>query len=88
MSKMIQNMVDDVCLYNAKVDVIKKKFEGKPDQEAMKSEIENIPLRSVPLILNPDDPKYRALNRVPLENEKGTQAGYFGWLFAQNEMIY
>jgi hypothetical protein len=77
--RVVQNMVDDVCLYYAKKDSILKKFDGKQDPENMKLELDNIPVRAVPLVLNPDDPKYRALIRAPVENEKGTPAGYFGW---------
>lgn len=77
--RVIQNMVDDVCLYYGKREAILKKYDGKQDQDNLKFELENIPVRAVPLVLNPDDPKYRALIRAPIENERGTPAGYFGW---------
>lgn len=81
-SRMLQNMVDDVCLYYGKQEAILKNYETKEDKENLKYELENIPHRAVPLVLNPDDPKYRALIRVPgLVNEVKNPAGYFGWCF-------
>ncbi len=76
---MVLNIVDDVCLYYGKVDMVKKKYENETDQANMKLELDNIPVRSVPFVLNPDDPKYRQSMRVPIENEKGIQAGDYGW---------
>lgn len=79
-NRMLQNMVDDVCLYIGKQEAIQKNFETREDKENLKYELENIPFRAVPLVLNPDDPKYRALIRVPdLVNENKQPAGYFGW---------
>jgi hypothetical protein len=78
--RMLQNIVDDVCLYFGKQETIAKNFETREDKENLKYELENIPHRAVPLVLNPDDPKYRALIRVPnLVNETKQSAGYFGW---------
>jgi hypothetical protein len=77
--RIVQNLVDDVCLFYGKKEAVLKKYDGKQEPENMKLELDNIPVRAVPLVLNPDDPKYRALIRAPVENEKGTPAGYFGW---------
>lgn len=81
LQRMVLNIVDDVCLYHGKVDQIKKKYESETDQANMKLEMESIPLRAVPYILNPDDPKYRQSMRVNVENEKGILAGDYGWCF-------
>lgn len=38
-----------------------------------------IPLKSVPIKLNPDDPYYQNIYNVRIENENGSQNGLFGW---------
>ena len=38
-----------------------------------------IPIRSVPYILNPDDPYYRKLRVVYIHNEAGVLRSKFGW---------
>mmetsp|Transcript_16231 Transcript_16231/g.13814 ORF Transcript_16231/g.13814 Transcript_16231/m.13814 type:complete len:413 (-) Transcript_16231:210-1448(-) len=84
-SKMLQNMVDDVCLFHAKNDAVNHKYadklEDEGERENLKQELENIPLRTVPLVMNPDDPKYRSLMKVPIHNEIESPAGYLGWCF-------
>ena len=37
------------------------------------------PLRSVPLVLNPNDPHYRKITQVESKNENNAPAGKFGW---------
>lgn len=76
-------MVDDVCIYNEKVDEKKREYESKDEKEKenLPHELENIPLRTVPLKFNPDDPKYRVARPVKLENEIGEPAGLLGWCF-------
>ncbi|CAG9330937.1 unnamed protein product [Blepharisma stoltei] len=39
----------------------------------------NIPIRSVPYMLDPDDPSYKAIVQVEEINEDGIPAGKFGW---------
>lgn len=66
---LVQNMVDDVELYHAKVDQVKSRFqeqlnalEGGEDQEErdmleskMATDVDNIPIRSVPYKANKDE---------------------------------
>lgn len=77
----VQHLVDDVVLYDAKVKIVKKLAETDPnkDKERLAEELSSIPLRSVPLALSPDDPKYRRVIETQAENEKGQKAGLFGW---------
>ena len=84
--KTVQHIIDDVCIYNEKINVIKAKPEFQADENVdadikLQEELNNIPLRSVPLAINPDDPRYRNLIKVNLVNEKGNQADVFGWCF-------
>lgn len=77
----VQCIVDDVVLYDAKVSSVKKAWEGRSSQdpERYAEELNSIPLRSVPAVLDPDDLKYRRLIETDCENEKGQRAGLFGW---------
>ena len=75
--KSLTSMIDDVCLYNEKVEMVKKQ---SGDPEMIKVEIENIPLRVVPLDLaEVNDPKYSKITEVNIQNEIGKPAGLFGW---------
>ncbi len=57
-------MVDDVCLYYARM-------EAKPNQQ--------IAIRSVPLFHESDDPKYKNVVLVKINNERDITSGKFGW---------
>ena len=69
MYSVVQNIVDDVCLYDAKREAIQSRYlsqinnlESSTDQEEkqaleemMKGELENVTLRSVPVKVGKDD---------------------------------
>ena len=79
LSHLLKNMIDDVCIHNKKsAEIQNSQEESKENKQFL---LDNIPLRLVPSSLNPDDPLYRDLRSVDLENEKGKHAGYFGWCF-------
>jgi len=65
------------------VDQVKKKYEGKEqtENEAMQQELSEIPIKAIPLNSDNDDPKYRMLKKVKIENELDITAGIFGWCF-------
>ena len=62
-------MVDDVCLFHARVDQVKKKYMGQINdlensadmdekqtlEELMRTEVDSIPLRSVPMKVKKDE---------------------------------
>ena len=84
--KTVQNIIDDVCIYNERINIIKARVEALPNENSdpeirLQEELNNIPLRCVPMELKPDDPRYRNLVKVNLINEKGNQADVFGWCF-------
>jgi len=82
-SRYVTNIVDDVCLYNAKVDQVSKKYEGKElnekERETMQQELDEIPFKAIPLNSDSDDIRYRILKKVKIENELEIIAGIFGW---------
>ena len=82
----MQHIIDDVCIYNEKINIIKARAEAHPNENSdadirFQEELNNVPLRCVPIVLNPDDARYRNLVKVNLMNEKGNQADVFGWCF-------
>lgn len=80
MERFVTNLVDDVCIYTAKVEATVKKYEGDDaDKEGMQQEIKDIPIKAIPLASDVDDPKYKVLKKAKVENEHGTPAGVFGW---------
>jgi len=82
-SRYVTNVVDDVCMFYAKVDQVNKKYEGKEEaeKENLQQELNDIPLKSIPLTSDVEDPRYKILRKVKIENEVGTPAGVFGWCF-------
>ena len=85
-----QNMVDDVCLHDARVKAVEYKYSAELERQPyidkedhdrlvhdMVSEIQRIPLRSVSGLMKPEENP----NRVPVEiqNEAGNLSGKFGW---------
>lgn len=91
---VVQNMVDDVCLYHAKVDSVQNKYmsqindlENSADieekqvlEEMMKNELESISLRSVPLKVKKEDSKTKIFKSASeIKNEHGIPSGKFGW---------
>lgn len=80
----IQNLVDDACIYEKKVDEMKKEHE-RDTPEQINEKIKQIPIRSVPMSFDPNDAQYRWIKRVEIENEKGRKAGLFGWCFMCRE---
>lgn len=61
---MVKHVVDDVVLHTAKV--------------AKAPEVDH-PLRTVPAVLNPEDPLYKTISVAEAENEDNVAAGKFGW---------
>lgn len=80
----IKNLVDDVCIHDQKVEDFKKEHE-RDSPELINERVSQIPLRSVPMSFDPNDPQYRMIQRVKIENEKGRTAGLFGWCFICRE---
>lgn len=84
MSNSLKNVVDNVCLYDEKMQIIKKKYNGidnadQTKQDEFNKEISLIPLRSVPLTYETDDVKYKKIMTVSIENEQNILSGKFGW---------
>jgi hypothetical protein len=93
MFQIVQNMVDDVCLYHAKRDQIQAKYNGQINdlensvdleerqalEELMKQELYGITLKSVPLKVKKDEVKSKKQVQVEITNEHGIPAGKFGW---------
>ncbi|EAS07412.2 guanine nucleotide exchange factor (macronuclear) [Tetrahymena thermophila SB210] len=82
------NIVDDVCIYEARKDAIVEKInqdENIPSdqkQNYIQVELQNIPTRVVPTQLDPNDPQYYRvlpINSDQLVNENDQPAGLFGW---------
>ena len=86
---VVQNIVDDVCLNDARQKAVHQKYHEleqncveREDQERLQqekdAELSRIPLRSVGTSLTSKD---EAPNRVPVEilNEAGNVSGKFGW---------
>ena len=80
-SKSVQCLVDDIVLYDAKIQKVMKFSQDDPnkDTEALNEELKNIPLRSVPLLQHAEDPRYRRTIGVVVDNELGFKSGLFGW---------
>ena len=82
-TRCVTNLVDDVCIYYAKIDHTTAKYEGKDESERenMQKEIHDIPIKAVPIGNDADDPRYKSFKKVKVDNESGTPAGVFGWCF-------
>lgn len=90
MNNVLINTIDNVCMYEEKIKTIenrfqelldKKEIDEKKRDEDKKKEIDLIPLRSVPLICDTDDLKYKKIVSVNIENENSVISGKFGWCF-------
>ena len=89
MSGVLRNAVDNVCLFDEKFRTVNNKYnepsEKDQDPEKKKEELNKelalIPMRSVPLFQETDDPKYKKIMAVNIENEGGVPSGKFGWCF-------
>jgi len=87
MSNVLRNIVDNVCLYDEKIKSLQKKIEENTDldpnkrQEELNKEVSLVPIRSVPLINETDDLKYKKIMTVDIENEQNMSSGKFGWCF-------
>lgn len=83
MGNTVKNIVDNVCLYEEKTKTIQKKYDENSDPqkkpEDLQKELSLIPLRSVPLINETDDVKYKKIMTVNIENEMNIASGKFGW---------
>lgn len=87
-------MVDDVCLFDARQDLIKSKYMGQLNnlenstdneersalEDMMKVELSNVTLRSVPLKVGKEESsKVKKQIQVDIKNEHGIPSGKFGW---------
>ena len=85
LSRCLEQVVDDVCIYHEKVKEIEKDYENKDDKEKesinLQEEIKKVPYKAVPTRSDANDPKYRLIKPVKLENELGEPAGTVGWCF-------
>jgi hypothetical protein len=87
-SQFVTNLVDEVCLREAREKYIQNRFLQKFPKEELQvenkslldTELALVPIRAVPVEYSPDDPFYRRnLLMSDLKNELGLQAGKFGW---------
>ncbi|EAR83565.3 Sec7 domain protein (macronuclear) [Tetrahymena thermophila SB210] len=81
-SKVVTNLVDDVCIYEDKIKKIQRKYMNQPENEVQKqAEINLIPRKSVPNMQDVDTPQYKKTTIASIKNEKEIDAGKFGWCF-------
>ena len=87
-SQYLANLVDEICLRDAREKYIQDQFIQKfPNKELqiennnlLQCELNLVPIRVVPVEYSPDDPLHRRnLLISDLKNELGMQAGKFGW---------
>lgn len=92
--QVVQNLIDDVCLFDARVASVTDKYmsqindlENSADveekqqlEELMRRDLEQITLKSVPLkVGGKDQAKAKKQVQVDIKNEQGVIAGKFGW---------
>lgn len=79
--KAVQTIVDDVVLYEAKIEKVTKMAEEDPnkDVEKLTEDLKNVQIRSVPMTLNSEESKFLRSIDVRIENESGVKSGLFGW---------
>lgn len=81
----VVNLIDDVCLYQAKKETVTTKFENEEGlsetekEQKIKSEIERIPERSCPPHNQSLDNRYKHKIPTKVKNESGATPGEFGW---------
>lgn len=80
-SKAVQNLVDDVVLYDAKIQKLKENAQKDPNKDPSKleEELNMLQIKSVPLTINSEDSKFLRSIDAKAENEKGIKSGLFGW---------
>ena len=79
-SRVVRSLVDDIVLHEAKMQKLKEFIQEDPNAvDTLEEELRNIPLKSVPLRHESDDPRYRKTISVNIENESGIKSGLFGW---------
>lgn len=87
MSNVVRNIVDNVCLFDEKAKTVTNKIQENQEldpakkTEELSKELSLIPLRSVPLINETDDLKYKKIMTVSIDNEQNVVSGKFGWCF-------
>jgi hypothetical protein len=87
-SQYLANLVDEICLRDAREKYIQDQFIQKfpnielqtENNNLLQCELNLVPIRVVPVEYSPDDPLHRRnLLISDLKNELGVQAGKFGW---------
>lgn len=81
LERCVKNIVDDVCLFYGKIDIIKRQQEKANDaeKETLNTLLKTLSIKGVPLTLEADSMAFRNLIKPQIENELGKEAGYFGW---------
>lgn len=74
-----------MCIYDEKVKELQREFENKTEKEReeinLAEEIKKISFKAVPVRSDANNPKYRLIKPVKIENELGESAGTVGWCF-------
>ena len=87
---VVENLVDDVCLYDVKINKIRSHYESQLEtinnkeaeiqiRQQMQKALNNVPLRSIPYKLQKQDTKYKKIISVEIFNERNAVSGKFGW---------